>query len=369
VKKEEQLMYDRISPGDIWLDTDGNRIQAHGASIICVEDTYYLYGENKDKTYADTDYWYNGVNCYSSKDLMNWKYEGVILKAAEDFRSPLHHSKKCDRPHILYNKKTKKYVMWIKVMGDASVEELDYEADTRQFMCIATSDSIVGEFEFVKKIYPIDMYSGDFDLYADPIDGKGYIIFGRPHTEVIIADLTSDYLDVSGYYTQHFPHPGPITSREAPCLFRKDGRFYLITSGTSGYFPNPSEIATAELIHGPWKVLGNPCVDDGYNDSFNCQFGSVFKVPGKELYIALGDRWMTGTPLELAARGQMNTALATYVWLPIKFEDNMPVIEWKDSWSPVDFPDEVLVDSIQAMSIQMRSLAASIMKRKEEENQ
>lgn len=360
-------MYKEIRPGEVWLDTEGNRIQAHGGSIIYVDDTYYLYGENKDKTYADSQYWYNGINCYSSKDLMNWSYEGQILEAEEDPLSPLHHSKKCDRPHILYNKKTKKFVMWIKVMGDEGVEEHDFEADVKQFMCIATSDSIKGPFQFQKKIYPLDMYAGDFDMYLDPSDDKAYIIFARPHTEMVIADLTNDYMDVTGHYTTHFPHPGPITSREAPCLFKKDYKFYLITSGTTGYFPNPSELATADLIHGPWKVIGDPCVDDSYRDSFNAQFGSVFKVPGKELYVALGDRWMAGTPLEVAARGQMNTALANYVWLPVTFKNGIPALEWKESWCPADYPDEEKIDSIKAMSMQMREIGVSARKRKEEE--
>lgn len=362
-------MYDKIIPGEVWLDTDGNPIQAHGASILMVEDTYYLYGENKEKTYADSEYWHNGMNCYSSKDLMNWQYQGAILKPDEDPNSPLHYSKKCDRPHILYNQRTKKYVMWIKVMGDTAADDVDFEADRRQFMCIAVAEQITGLFTYQKKIYPLDMYSGDFDLYADPTDGKGYIIFGRPHTEIIIADLTADYMDVTGHYTQHFPHPGPITSREAPCLFRKDDKFYLITSGTTGYFPNPSEIAVADMIHGPWTVLGDPCIHDEYHDSFNCQFSSVFKVPGKELYIALGDRWMTGTPLEAAARGRMNTALARYVWLVISFADEKPVIAWKDEWNPADYPDEEPVDLIQMMQIQMKGVAASVRARKEQELQ
>lgn len=136
-------------------------------------------------------------------------------------------------------------------------------------------------------------------------------------------------------------------------MFCKYGKFYLLTSGTTGYFPNPSEIAAADLIHGPWKVLGNPCLEDSYNDSFNCQFSSVFKVPGKELYIALGDWWMEGTTLEVAATGKTNTALATYVWLPIKFKDDIPVIEWIDEWSLAHYTDEVQVDPMEEMKKHM----------------
>ena len=123
------------------------------------------------------------------------------------------------------------------------------------------------------------------------------------------------------------------------------------------------------MIHGPWKVLGDPCLDDSYHDSFNAQYGSVFKVPGKGLYIALGDRWMSGTSLQDAARGQMNSALARYVWLPLSFENGTPVIEWKDSWSPANYPNEEKIDPVKAMTMQMGAVAASVRKRKEEESQ
>ena len=43
-------MYDRFYPGQVWLDTNGKPIQAHGGSVIQVEDTFYWYGENKEKT-------------------------------------------------------------------------------------------------------------------------------------------------------------------------------------------------------------------------------------------------------------------------------------------------------------------------------
>ena len=42
-------MYDAFYPGQVWLDTEGKRIQAHGGSVIYIDDTYYWYGENKEK--------------------------------------------------------------------------------------------------------------------------------------------------------------------------------------------------------------------------------------------------------------------------------------------------------------------------------
>ena len=66
-----------------------------------------------------------------------------------------------------------------------------------------------------------------------------------------------------------------------------------MTSGTTGYLPNPSEVAIADSWHGPYTVQGNPHVGDNSNTSFHSQISSVFKVPGKkDLYIACADRWL-----------------------------------------------------------------------------
>ena len=47
-------MYDSIRPGQIWLDTKGERIQAHGGSVMYLDGLYYWYGENKEKTTGKT---------------------------------------------------------------------------------------------------------------------------------------------------------------------------------------------------------------------------------------------------------------------------------------------------------------------------
>ena len=42
-----------IKPGQVWLDTSGNRIQAHGGSVFYMDGIYYWYGENKEKQTAE----------------------------------------------------------------------------------------------------------------------------------------------------------------------------------------------------------------------------------------------------------------------------------------------------------------------------
>ncbi|MDU0328447.1 family 43 glycosylhydrolase [Microbacterium sp. KSW2-21] len=355
--------YDSFHPGQVWLDTKGERIQAHGGSIYYEDGVYYWYGENKEKTVPGSGIWHWGMRAYSSTDLYNWEDRGLIVPPVpDDPSSPLHPSKGADRPHILFNEKTAKYVCWIKVM--------DEEAMT-QSSVVLTADSFLGPYEIVKTgLRPLGMDAGDFDLVVDPETKKAYYYFEKVHTELICAELTDDYTDVTGEFSSHFPHPGPPFTREAPAHFERRGTHYLITSGTTGYFPNFSEAAIAPDLHGPWTVLGDTHPTDASRTSFRSQITSVFRHPAiDDLYIALGDRWLPQLPEDMpnvydsvaamtagggearaadaqeasgedrarmgeimaAGRGE-NTAIADYVWLPIRFDGENPVIEWLDEW-------------------------------------
>jgi hypothetical protein len=346
-----------IRPGQPWHDTHGNRIQAHGGSILFEDDVFYWYGENKERTEtlpAGTGVWHWGMRCYSSADLINWEDRGLIIPPhPDDPDSPLHPHKLTDRPHIIRNPRTGKYVCWLKIMN----------LNDTQTSTVLVADSLLGPYEMVATdLRPAGMSAGDFDLVVNPGDGKGYYYFERPHRELICADLTDDYLDVTGYYSTHFPLGCPPAVREAPAYFWRDGKHYLITSGTTGYFPNPSQVAVADSFHGPWTMLGDPHPGDTTRTSYRSQVSSVFRHPGKrDLYIALGDRWLprltaeqsnqeegfrrifAGEPAEVIQAetpevwGHADTSIADYVWLPISFDGGIPRIDWRDEWSPEDF--------------------------------
>ena len=352
------MRYDAFHPGQIWLDTDGKPIQAHGGSVLFHEDWYYWYGENKDHTDGKNGVWTWGVRCYRSRDLYNWEDCGLIIPPnLEDPKSALNpYTAMMDRPHIIYNHRTGKFVCWMKVMRN----------DGTQTETVMTADHILGPYALAREnLRPLGMDAGDFDLVVAP-DGKAYYYFERVHSETICADLTEDYTDVTGYYSTHFPHSQPPYVREATAHFCRGGKHYLLTSGTTDYLPNPSEIAVADTWHGPYTVLGNPHPSDGSCTSFHTQVSSVFKVPGRDLYIAVADRWCPHLmDLEYQSYSQFfkihfdpalspeqkqrkidalkldmskvddihrDTSISTYVWLPIRFDDNVPHIEWLDEW-------------------------------------
>lgn len=250
--------YNAIYPGKPWYDTNGKRIQAHGGSMLCSGGKFYWYGENKEKTFGYDGIWHWGVRLYSSVDLYNWQDEGIIcLPQPQDAQSPLYPNSKMDRPHILYNAATEKYILWMKIMGPNNI----------QYMVVAQADHIQGHFELVnKKLHPGGMNSGDFDLVQFP-DGRACIVFDRVHTDMVVIDLTPDYLDTTVQYSSHYYRRCPPYVREAPAVFFRKGQGYIFTSGTTGYFPNPTETACFEDIHGHWKELGTPHMG-GYEKDF-----------------------------------------------------------------------------------------------------
>ncbi|CAL5372748.1 unnamed protein product [Camellia sinensis] len=293
-------------PGRIWLDTDGNPIQAHGGGILYDERsmTYYWYGEYKDgltyhahkKGAARVDI--IGVGCYSSKDLWTWKNEGIVLAAEEtDKTHDLHKSNVLERPKVIYNEKTGKYVMWMHI------DDANY---TKASVGVAVSDSPTGPFNYLYRKRPHGFDSRDMTIFKDD-DGVAYLIYStEDNSELHIGPLDQDYLDVTRVMRrilvgQH---------REAPALFKYQGTYYMITSGCSGWAPNQALAHAAESILGLWETMGNPCIGGNKIFRHTTFFSqSTFVLPLPSLpgsFIFMADRW---NPVDLRD--------SRYVWLPL----------------------------------------------------
>lgn len=311
-----------VLSGSVWLDTKGNRINAHGGGLLYHKGVYYWYGEYKgDSTYRNpaVPSWEcyrteaGGVSCYSSKDLVNWKFEGIVLKPElKDTQSDLHPSGVLERPKVVYNERTKQFVMWLHV------DNHDYSKATAG---VAVSDKPNGVFRYLGSVRPNGQESRDMSLFKDT-DGKAYLLSSSEgNATMYISLLTDDYLKLSGTFTRQFIGQ----SREAPALFKRDGKYYIITSGCTGWSPNEAAYAVADSITGPWTTIGNPCSGKDAAITFYGQSTYVIPVAGKkDAYIALFDRWN-------------KTALADsrYIWLPVRFgEDGKMDIAWQESWDP-----------------------------------
>ena len=352
-------MYSSIRPGKVWYDTEGKRIHAHGGSILYAENIFWWYGENKEgitgtATGEQCKYRHHGIRCYSSTDLYNWDDEGIIVPESNDEANPLFPTYIVERPHILYNEKNGNYVLWAKTTKSSYKE-------ARFSICVGDS---LHTFKYLHDVDTAPHYAGDFDLFVE--NGHAYIIFEHPHSEMIIRELNDDYTDFNEKWSSHLRYEYPPLVREAPAHFTHNGKNFILTSGTTGYYPNPTITYDITDLHGEWKELGKTCQNDIKNNSFHAQFSSVFHHPNiPDLYIAIGDRWLTDLVEDLPDMEEMyhdrfspdgqnkfdwsqikilsdlNTSEANYLWLPIKFDDSgTPYIEWLRSWMIEDYRKE-----------------------------
>lgn len=310
-----------IIPGDSWPDTDGVPINAHSAGMLSDQGVYYWYGEYKKGSswrVEHIDAWEcyrvnaGGVACYSSKDLLNWKNEGLVLPAVKDDSThDLHLSKVIERPKVIYNEKTGKYVMWMHVDSD------DYLYARAG---VAVSDSPTGPFTYLKSVRPYGQMSRDQTLFADD-DGRAYHIFSsEENATMYISLLSEDYLSHSDRYKRIFIGE----SREAPAVMKLQDSYYLLTSGCTGWDPNEAMYAVSDSMFGEWKNMGNPCVGEGSDITFGAQ--STFMLPLGEdgdQFVFMADRW-----------NKLDLEDSRYVWLPGSFRGDRMEISWQDKWTP-----------------------------------
>lgn len=354
-KGEDAGRLDAFYPGRPWLDTKGERIQAHAGAVFYENDTYYWYGEDKSYTDGKGLIWTWGVRAYESKDLYNWEELGLIIKPVVDNpESNLFPEKRCDRPYILKCDATGKYVCWFHLAGEDTC------------FVILQADAFCGPYEVVRENYrPFGYEVGDFDVVKDLETGKAYLHMDANHSVVYGMELSDDYLSAEKVVTTQYEGMNPPFCQEGIALFERNGKKYMLSSGMTGYIPNRSDSAISDAWTEPFASTGDPYVGDDMNSSFNSQFTQVFKVPGKDdCYIAISDRWVPEFPVDakkaaaierfIASRYDpkkyqatkedaeifknspnlytANTSVADYVWLPLKFEGDKVKIEWLDEW-------------------------------------
>jgi hypothetical protein len=308
-------------PGKIWNDEEGNPIQAHGGCILHENGIYYWFGENKDApTKKNSLVGFNidavGISCYTSTDLYNWKNLGLVLPAVQtDPRHELHTSKIVERPKVIYNALTQKYVMFL---------HLDTEDYQFARVGVAVCDQPAGAYEFIGSFAPNQAESRDLTVFKD--DEKAYLFHSSEWNKTLYAaELSPDYLQTTGVFTRNFVN----ASREAPAVFKRQGKYYCLSSGCTGWDPNAAEYALAEHVLGPWTGMGNPCVGPQAEKTFFAQSTFVFPVAGHpDAYIAMFDQWK-----------KEDLGASRYVWLPVRFDGERMSIAWLDEWDLSFWPN------------------------------
>jgi hypothetical protein len=296
-----------------WLDTDGQRINAHGAGILFYQGRYYLYGEiKKGKTWLvpgqnweDYRVAAGGISCYSSADLKTWKNEGVALApVAGDPSNDLDTGRVIERPKVIFNRQTRKFVMWMHI-------------DTRDYSYsrsgVAVSDHPSGPFRYINSLRPNGNMSRDMTLFQDD-DGKAYLLYSSENNNTMhVCLLSLDYLSPTSRETRILID----RRREAPAMFKNRNKYYLISSGCTGWSANPATFSVADHPLGPWTEKGNPCLGPDGDSSFHSQSTFVLPIPGKrDSYLFMADRW-----------NKEDLQDSRYLWLPLLVKEGQVKIE------------------------------------------
>lgn len=405
-------------------DTDGRHVQAHGGQVVtataeelgveagdatAVEEggttVYYWYGEDRSNGYYESP----GVSLYTSTDTYNWTNRGVVMRSVtsrQDLESEYFDgiydtvaddgtprtetiddlfyylnvksttsagepqlNAIFERPKVLHNAQTGKWVMWWHSDGSTTPGGSNY---ARSLAAVAVADSPTGPFKLdgAYRLYNEPTYktacnqnsavpggARDMTVFQDT-DGTAYVSYSsEENRSLYIAKLNSEYTNVEkttttdtvgiqysadGQYprifadgTQGAPVAGQdysIVRRcgllEAPAIFVHDSKYYVVTSGATGWRPNAQTYYTADSLVGSWirgvqpddphENVAYDTIPEGgdgllsYGDTRRTSFGSqstnVFPLDAAEgKFVYMGDRWNSGA------------ADSTYVWLPMTF--------------------------------------------------
>ncbi|MFJ4036779.1 OmpL47-type beta-barrel domain-containing protein [Microbacterium sp. NPDC090007] len=387
-----------------WFDTDGRHIQAHGGQVVTTQEdgqtVYYWYGEDRTKGYWNSP----GVAVYRSTDAMNWTNLGDALRSIstrDDLLTPyfddlydtvdddgrpraekidqlayhLNSTQESDytaifeRPKVLHNEKTGKWVMWWHADGRTEPGGSTY---ARSMAAVAVSDSPAGPFRMTGAFrmpnradyqactpYAVPGQARDMTVFQDD-DGRAYISYSSEENySLYVAALDDSYtnvthttdrdtLDVKQYSEDgRYPYvfadgtpEAPVRGEdfqivkecghlEAPAIFERDGTYSVIASGATGWAPNPQTYYTTKNLMGGWirgvetgdanETVSYDAIPDGGDgllsigdvrrSTFGSQSTNVLELePGKFVY--MGDRWNDGA------------SDSTYVWLPLTVGEN-----------------------------------------------
>lgn len=300
--------------GQFIYDTNGNLLHAHGGYIIRHGDFYYWYGEDRTND--------NYVSCYRSSDLKAWEFRNHILSASSpceyfrvrtglQLRSETGGKVNIERPKVLYNELTGKFVLWAHYENGK-----DYNDAA---CCIATCDTPDGDFVYHGHFNPYGYMSRDCTLFRDD-DGTAYFISAsRDNADLHVYRLADDYMNVDKLV--NVLYQGEY--REAPAVFKKDGKYYMLSSFCTGWAPNQGCWCVSDAMDGKWSLLR----DFGDNKTFYSQPAFVLPLEknGETEYVYFGDRW--GDPFT----HPFDYFKSTYVILKINFDETgAPYIVWSD---------------------------------------
>jgi len=331
----------RVSQGAERRDTDGELIDAHDGGIERFGNRYYLYGTSYECGFR----WavpmppntFCGFKAYSSSDLTTWRDEGLLYDPAIYGPGCTRGVGGCFRPHVLYNARTNKYVLWV------------YNSDRDHDFDVSTSNSPTGPFVDTQRppsmgtnqglawngTYPLGAFSanyivhGDHNLFLDH-DGQAYVIYtdwkrlGKLVVQRLNEEFTAPVESAATVAVPGAEGPGaPAAGWEAPAMFVRDSggskRYYLMIGNPAcGYCSDTgTSYLWASNPMGPWAVddtAGTPppkFAPSRVISGASCGGQPTHVTKIGSTYLFQSDLW---------DNRKRNQKTADYFWAPLSFD-------------------------------------------------
>jgi beta-xylosidase len=239
-------------------------LEGHTAdpSIRVFGDTYYLYPTSDKPNWQTTDF-----SVWSSKNLVDWKKEGLVLDVTKNVKWA---NIEAWAPDIIERNGT--YYFYFCAQGKIGV---------------ATGKSPLGPFKdaldkpLIVKSEKLNTHTIDPYPFIDD-DGQGYLYFGNGNERGHVYKLKPDMITLDGD-----AHAIPMKDfREGVVVFKRKGKYYFMWSIDDARSPNYRVgWGTADSPLGPVKASDvNFIVLQKNGPAIGTAHHSVVNVPGT-------DRW------------------------------------------------------------------------------
>ena len=298
-----------------WKDTSGNPIYSQGGGVLKVGGTYYWYGAKYNGAvtyYNNPAAGKNGgasisaITCYSSTDLVHWKFEGNAMTTA-DLGGGW-----AGRIGVAFNSHTGEYVLISQLNGGLVFGTSS--TPNGHFTKAATQSSIANVSTGM---------SGDQSVFVDD-NGQAYLAFsnksGRSH--LYVAQLRpSDFLQVEPAVNISNSSSG---GREGNIMFKHAGTYYFCSSDLHGWNASHTYCITSSKVDSGYS---SESVMQGTDADFShvTQTGLAFAVNGTSGSFVMfgGDRWC-----DFAGNG-----IGYNQWVPVTFDGTKPIFNSLSQWN------------------------------------
>lgn len=240
---------------------------------------YYIYSTTDGQ--PGWGGWY--YTAYSSSDLKDWTYEGIVLDLKSD--QVTWADGNAWAPAIEEKKTKDGYRYYLYFSGNPK------NGGGKQ-IGVATADSPTGPFTDLGHPMITESPTGggqqiDVDVFTDPVSGKSYLYWGNGYMAGV--ELNKDMLSIKKKTLKVLtPEGGTLQDyayREAPYVFYRNGLYYFMWSvddtGSANYHV---AYGTAKSPLGPIQVASDPIVtlQDPELEIYGPAHNSVICKPGTD---------------------------------------------------------------------------------------